>query len=180
MRLLLDSGAQASKQVPHESKIKISPLHGAAWECSVRVAQLLIDHGADVNTRYDRIGTPLVLAAYQGRYSMVEFLLNKGADVLATGDLFVNALVAAAQGRHRRILRLLLSHGARFCKSDWEGLKEWYGEGYLLKLDSIYEQVNGKDMQETIEVLLAAKGLISNKAELISRSIEIMAIIFAM
>ena len=184
VRLLLDSGAEASKQsivqldickqAPYKMAVGISPLHGAAWGGSVKVAQLLIDHGADVNTQDDRIGTPLVLAAYRGRNSMVEFLLNKGADVLATGDLFVNALVAAAQGRHRHrhILQLLLSQGARFCKSDWEGLTDWDSEGYLLKLDSIYEQVKGKDKQETIKALLAAEGLISDEAEKISQSVR--------
>ena len=118
-----------------------------------------------VNIQDDRIGTPLVLAAYRGLYSMVEFLLNKGADVLATGDLFVNAFIAVAHAGHRRILQLLLSHGARFCKSDWEGLRDWESEEYLLELDSIYEQVKDKDIQETIEVLMAAEGLISRKAK---------------
>ena len=185
VRLLLDSGAEASKQsivqldickqAPYKMAVGISPLHGAAWEGSVKVAQLLIDHGADVNTQDDRIGTPLVLAAYRGWNSMVEFLLNKGADVLATGDLFVNALVAAAQGRHRHrhILQLLLSQGARFCKSDWEGLTDWDSEGYLPKLDSIYEQVKDKNMQETIEVLLAEGEMLNScKAEEISRIMD--------
>ena len=165
VRLLLDSGADANKQAPHEMETKLSPLHGAASKGSVKVAQLLIDHGADVNTQDDRMCTPLVLAAYRGWYLMVEFLLNKGADVLATSDLFVSALVAAAHRGHRAILQLLLSHGARFCKSDWKGLRDWNSEGYLLKLDSIYEQAKGKDMQETIEVLLAAEGLISSQAQ---------------
>ena len=147
---------------------RISPLHGAAWEGSVKVAQLLIDHGVDVNFKNDMIGTPLVLAAYEGHYSMVEFLLGNGADVLATCYCFVNALVAAAQGRHRRILQLLLSHGARFCKSDWEGLGERNREGYLVNLDSICEYVKDNGIQETIEVLLTAKGLISLKAKGIS------------
>ena len=187
VRLLLDSGAGASKQsivqllikgagrckqASYKMAVGISPLHGAAWEGSVKVAQLLIYHGADVDTQDDSIGTPLILAAHRGLYSMVEFLLTKGADVPATGDLFVNAVVAAAQARHRHILQLLLSHGTRFCKSDWEGLRDLGSEGYLLKLDSIYEQVKGKNMQETIEVLLATEGLISLEVERFSDSIQ--------
>ena len=168
VRLLLDAGAEASRpsflrrddHFPSRA-FEISPLHSAAWNDTVKVAQLLIDYGADVNAQSDQIGTPLVLAAYKGNYSMVEFLLDNGADVLATCDYFVNALVAAADGTHEDVIQLLLSHGARFCKSDWEGLRDWDCEGYLLKLDSIYEQVKGEDMQKTIEVLLAAKGLTS-------------------
>ena len=169
VRLLLDSEAEASKgvlcdfsdEIP-SLRATVTPLHIAGWKGSVRVARLLIDHGADVNTQPDNIGTPLALAAYEGRYSMVEFLLDKGADVLATCDYFVNALVAAAQGKHMRTVQLLLSHGARFCKSDWEGLRDRDSEGYLLKLDSIYEQVKDKDMQKMIEVLFAEE-LISDK-----------------
>lgn len=188
VRLLLDSGAEANmqsavrlkiegdgsgKQAIHTIEVGISPMHGAALEGSVKIAQLLIDHGADVNTQDDKIGTPLILAAYKGLYPMVEFLLNKGADILATCDYFVSALVAAAQGsRHRGILQLLLSHGARFYKSDWESLRNQCSEGRLRNLDTIYEQVKDKDKQETIEVLLAAKGLISNKAENISKYIR--------
>ena len=172
VRLLLESEAEASEGVLCNSQDKMTPLHVAAWNGSVEVAQLLIDHGVDVNTQDDSVGTPLVLAAYAGHYSMVEFLLDTGADVLATCDYFVNALVAATQGKHRRIFQLLLSRGARFHKSDWEGLRDWHGEGYLLKLDSVYEQVKDQDMQKTIEVLLAAKGLISDRAEDISKYIR--------
>ena len=143
----------------------------------MRVAQLLIDHGVDVNIQVDKIGTPLVLAAYRGRYPMVEFLLNKGADVLATCDYFVNALVAAAQSRKTRIIQLLLSHGARFCKSDWEDLRDWDSEGHLLKLDSIYDEVKDKDLQETVEILCAAEGLISVKAVKFRRACSVTSII---
>ena len=181
VRLLLDSGAEASKPsfmpIKHQlssRSIEITPLHSAAWNDTVKVAQLLIDYGADVNAQSDQIGTPLVLAAYGGNYSMVEFLLDNGADVFATCEYFVNAFVAAAQGRHRRILQLLLSHGARFCKTDWEDLRGWDSKGYLLKLklDSIYDQVKVKDMQETIEALLAAEGLTSWHAEETTRRLK--------
>ena len=179
VRLLLDSGAEASKPslmpIKHQlssRSIEITPLHSAARNDTVKVAQLLIDYGADVNAQSDQIGTPLVLAAYGGNYSMVEFLLDNGADVFATCDYFVNAFVAAAQAKCRHILRLLLSHGAGFCKSDWECLRDWDSEGYLLKLDSIYEKTKDKDMQETIKALLAAGRLTSCYAEEISREIR--------
>ena len=179
VRLLLDSGAEASKPsfIPNKHRssstsLKITPLHSAAWNDTVKVAQLLIDYGADVNAQSVQIGTPLVLAAYEGNYSLVEFLLDNGADVLATCDYFVNAFVAAAHGGDKRVIQLLLSRGARFCKSDWEGLTDSYSEGYLLKLDSIYEQVKDEDMQGTIEVLLAAEGLTSCYAQEISCKIR--------
>ena len=181
VRLLLETGAEASKPSIllgvddlHSRAFQISPLHSAVWKDTVETAQLLIDYGADVNAQSYRIGTPLVLAAYKGSYSMVAFLLDNGADDLATCDYFVDALVAAADGMYVDVIHLLLSHGARFCKSDWEGLRDWDGEGYLLKLDSINDQVEGKDMQETIEVLLAASGLMSREAQAIPKRIPFL------
>ena len=179
VRLLLDLGAKASEPLIapilynfSNGAFEISPLHIAAWNDSVVITQLLIDYGADINTQPDKIGTPLVLAAHQGNYSMVKFLLDNGADVLATCDYFVNALVAAAKDRHEKVIQLLLSHGARFCKSDWEGLRDWESEGYLLRLDSIYEKVKGKDIQATIEALLVARGITSLYAEEIFDTLE--------
>ena len=179
VRLLLDLGAGASKpsiikDVVYGRAFEMTPLHIAAWIDCVKVAQLLINYGADANTHFDEIGTPLVLAAYVGNHSMVEFLLVNGADVLATCNYFVNALIAAAEGGHREVIQLLLSHGARFCKSDWEGLRAWYSEGYLLKLDSIYEQVKGKDMQETIKALSVAWGITSYRADEISATLRVV------
>ena len=168
VRLLLDSEAEPSKRVLCGSQYEITSLHAAAWYGSAGSAHLLINHGVDVNTQSDKIGTPLILAAYKGHCSMVEFLLDNGADVLATCDYFVNALVAAAQGKHRRIVRLLLSHGARFHRSEWKGLRDQNSRGHLRKLNSIYEQVKGKNIEETIEVLLAADGLVSVNAKVVS------------
>lgn len=177
VRLLLDSGAEASKpsivlreDVSSKVAFEMTPLHIAAGNRDVKVAELLIKYGADVNAQPDKIGSPLLLAAYVGNYIMVEFLLDNGADVLATCDYFVNALVAAVSGQWVETVQLLLSRGARFCKSDWEGLTDWSSDGYLLKLDSIYEQIKGKDMQEIIKVLSAAQGLVSCYAATISRT----------
>jgi ankyrin repeat protein len=52
-------------------------------EDGVRVAQLLLDHGADVNTRIKDHQTPLHVASYFGNVEIVRLLLDHGADLEA-------------------------------------------------------------------------------------------------
>lgn len=66
-----------------------TPLHDAARFGLTRVADMLVSHGADVNSRGDYLHrTPLHLAATYGRPSMVDFLLSRGAELepVAGGD----------------------------------------------------------------------------------------------
>jgi len=47
------------------------------------IAELLLDHGADVNANEENLWTPLHLASLHGHLETVEVLLNRGADVHA-------------------------------------------------------------------------------------------------
>jgi ankyrin repeat protein len=61
-----------------------TPLHDAARFGLTHVADMLISHGAEVNSRGDYMDrTPLHLAAAYDRLKMVEFLLAKGAEIEA-------------------------------------------------------------------------------------------------
>jgi len=66
-------------------------LHAVAWCGDVKLAKLLLDHGADVNSKSDRLirgprrplpynQTPLHVAVRKRHEKMVEFLLQHGAD----------------------------------------------------------------------------------------------------
>ena len=74
IELLLDNGAK-----PEFSGT--SSLHFAAQYGQPKVAQCLIDHGADVNYVNKNKATPIMLAAFNNYYDIVELLIKSGADV---------------------------------------------------------------------------------------------------
>jgi len=61
----------------------VAPLHVAAQEGHNQVIELLIDNGADVNSKDGDEGTPLHMAAANGHKGIAELLIVKGADVNA-------------------------------------------------------------------------------------------------
>jgi ankyrin repeat protein len=87
-------------------------------EDGVRVAQLLLARGADVNTRCKDLGTPLHHAAYFGNVEIVRLLLDHGAQVNAVDDFGKSPLHAVSHGEYEsqedgiRVAWLLLDHGA--------------------------------------------------------------------
>jgi ankyrin repeat protein len=58
-----------------------TPLHFAAREGEIEIAQLLLDAGADVNPIAADGKNPLSLAIYNGHYALAELLVDAGADV---------------------------------------------------------------------------------------------------
>ncbi|KAK4060549.1 uncharacterized protein Triagg1_10674 [Trichoderma aggressivum f. europaeum] len=83
----------------------------------VQIAQLLIDHGADVNIVGKSHGTALQKAAYRGCMNMVKLLLENGADVNIQGGTYGNALQGVCYsprglGTKAEMIQLLVDHGA--------------------------------------------------------------------
>jgi ankyrin repeat protein len=98
-----------------------SALETAAGEGKLNIAELLLNHGADVNVKdkYDR--TPLMAAAVRGQYDMVGVLLAKGADVNTRSEAGVTALMDASWGADPETIKLLLRKGARIDEQDKSG-----------------------------------------------------------
>ncbi|THY11819.1 hypothetical protein D6D02_05527 [Aureobasidium pullulans] len=88
----------------------------AAEQGRVRIIQLLLDHGADINVPANehRGLTALQAAAKRGNIDMVVLLLDRGADVNALPAKVhgFTAIQAAARFCHNDILKLLLDRGA--------------------------------------------------------------------
>jgi ankyrin repeat protein len=75
----------------------------------VRVLELLLAHGLDVNLRTSKEETALLLAAEMGKTAHAEVLLQNGIDSNATSKGLSAAMVAAHHGQ-LAVLKLLLEH----------------------------------------------------------------------
>ena len=65
-------------------KTHSTPLHMAASEVNTEIAQLFIEHGADVTVKNETKSTPLHLASQSvERISIARLLVEHGADVTA-------------------------------------------------------------------------------------------------
>jgi ankyrin repeat protein len=100
-----------------------TPLHIAAVNGSLRIAELLVDAGADVNAVMEakpgEEATVLRLAAVNDKPEIVELLLRAGAEVDPSGDV----LKEAARRRCRGAVKVLLQ------AQDWpEEVKTAVGE----------------------------------------------------
>ena len=77
------------------------------------VHQLLLEHGADVNTRNKYGGTSLYSASLNGALKAVRVLLEHGADVEAKDIFGKTALQRADEKGHNEVVKLLREHGAQ-------------------------------------------------------------------
>ncbi|KTC86033.1 ankyrin repeat-containing protein [Legionella drozanskii LLAP-1] len=76
------------------------------------IIEVLLNHGANLNSIEDSHQTVLMAAVANGHYDMVEFLLKKGADVNVHA-MKGTALLLAVINDHLEIVRLLLKKGAK-------------------------------------------------------------------
>ena len=118
VKLLLDHDANANAK----SLIEEGPLHKVSCgeyesqEAGARVARLLLERSADVNSQcYDR-STPLHLASYNGKLEIARLLLDRGADVNAESSDGETSLHSVSCSKHEeadiRVAELLLERGA--------------------------------------------------------------------
>ena len=97
----------------HYGPHRVTALACAAYNGRARIAQMLIDAGANINAVCSRGFTALQKAAYLGNTSVVEVLLVAGADVNVAGDNGVHAMYnAMASPCSDVVVRLLLNAGA--------------------------------------------------------------------
>jgi uncharacterized protein len=87
---------------------RVSPLHSAlANPNNAAIAQLLIEHGADVNARQAQGYTPLHYAATYGLESIIRALLQRSADKTARNADGKTAFDLAVEKGHTAVAELL-------------------------------------------------------------------------
>ena len=115
------------------------PLLAAAAMKHIRVAEILLEHGANVDVRGMRGQTPLHSAISD--FSMVQFLLKHGADVNCQQDNLRTPLHLAAYYGELKVARLLIEHKAEVDSRDSEGQTPLY----------LLLEVHGRDDDDILE-----------------------------
>jgi len=100
----LGRGANVNSKRGHYEK---APLHGAAHNGHVEVAQVLLAAGADVNARNQNENTSLIIAAVNGCVEVAQVLLAAGADLEAKNNVGKTALDYAKQRGHAAIVAMI-------------------------------------------------------------------------
>jgi len=124
VRSLIDRGADLNTICKdhdnHDNGMKWTPLHVAIYNERRDIALLLLEHGADTETRSNRDQTALYMASSRGYADVMRSLIDRGADLNAICkdyDEYDNhvewtPLHVAISKEHRDIAILLLERGA--------------------------------------------------------------------
>ena len=115
-----------NKQMRAEKQDTLQPILNIALlpvsaSGNLEQAQLLIEHGVDVNIKDTNGDTALILAADKGHTEIVQLLLDRGADVTDKNQNGKTALLLAAMSGHTNIAQLLLERGADVNARDRDG-----------------------------------------------------------
>jgi hypothetical protein len=90
-----------------------TPLHRAALKGDLKIASLLISHGADIDFPGRDGATPLHVAACRGHLAMARYLVKKGADVNRRDNAGNAPIHHAYVGMHKGVMKFLASRGSK-------------------------------------------------------------------
>jgi ankyrin repeat protein len=106
---------------------KSTPLHVASSRGYMKVACILLDHGADVAAR-DKFGlTPLLQACRKRHVQVAHILLDHGADPSAKAKHGWTPLHEVSSGGHMELARTLVVRGANVNTQDRHGWTPYQG-----------------------------------------------------
>jgi len=100
-----------------------TPLHIAAFrDDTFEAIRILVDNGADINSKDHSGETPLHIMAKKLDPNMIELLLEKGASINAkTKDKETPLLIAAQKNTNPAVIQLLIDRGAYIYAKDSSG-----------------------------------------------------------
>ena len=106
---MMDKGMNPNTMSWHHVTI----LHDMAQKGNIRKAELLVQHGAEIDPIDEEYqSTPLGMASRWGHVEMVEYLIKQGADVNKAGAPWATPLSWASKKGHTQIEELLKNAGA--------------------------------------------------------------------
>ncbi len=117
-KFLLERGVNPNIHYPASNTTM--PLHLAAEQGNVEEAQLLLEHGADINGLAQNGWTPLQYAAGQSSKELVDLLFTNGAIIPKAHGWTIFQIWALGAG-DTNVAAVLLSHGADVNARDGEG-----------------------------------------------------------
>ncbi len=95
---------------------------GLEQDRSIKILDLLLKHGANINERSANGTTPLLFACWKKSASLVSWLLQKGASATLTTKEGLTTLMAAAQAHQPpSVLKALLAKGVKINARDAAG-----------------------------------------------------------
>ena len=172
VRKLLDAGADVDVRNANKGRLQYTPLHWAAFNGHLEIAEILISRGADLDAEDPTYSTPLYLAVEWGHPKVVEFLISKGAEVNVKSSWSgYTPLHRAAWGHYLKIVGMLLEKGAKVNARDNDGKTAldqatWSDKGgtaaLLRKHGGEHGTIDGAAYGGDIE---AVKGFLANGVE---------------
>lgn len=128
-----------------------SPLLITTHENNVAVAQLLIDHDADVNLQDQIQDSPYLYAAAQGKTEILKYILEHTSPNQKIYNRFGgNALIPAAEKGHLDNVKLLLEDGR-------VDINHQNNYGYTALIEAVALRDGSEKYQEIVRTLLAYK-----------------------
>ena len=120
-KVLLPGAAAALRFASGPACRRLTPLQAACYLGRSTLADLLLQHGADVSA-VDQLGrSALHVACIRGHEACTRLLLLHGTETSAVDNYEVSALRYACSGGHEACTRLLLQHGAETGTVDHSG-----------------------------------------------------------
>ncbi|KAK2732324.1 hypothetical protein FQN55_004266 [Onygenales sp. PD_40] len=143
-----------------------TPLFWAATRGHRDVVELLLDHGANINSKDRDKLTALHIAVTGGHKDVVSLLLDRSARIEDKASYGDTPLIRAIQANSKDIVKLLLEHGARV-----DGLPTPPGVAFLRgPMDPLEERA--KELLELQEQLFVAR--YENQSRLVDLTIRIL------
>lgn len=137
---LIKTGVKVSSKDKDGFDALLSSLNSSGYKINngqfdkwIEVIKILLENGADINTRYKKYGnrTALIHASELGILPAVKFLFESGADIRLKDQYEASALHRAALYGHYEVVKFLLENGAEVSSrtEDGETPLKWAKEG---------------------------------------------------